>query len=56
MADVDALYLQTQLDAARDFIAKLEAEKCQIAEEHKRVKQVLLRLSVSSQSSAAVVR
>ena len=55
VADVDALYLQTQLDAARDFIAKLEAEKRQIAEEHKRVKQVLLKLSVSSQSSAAVV-
>jgi hypothetical protein len=55
VADVDALYLQTQLDAARDFIAKLEAEKRQIAEEHKRVKQVLLELSVSSQSSAAVV-
>jgi hypothetical protein len=54
-ADVDALYLQTQLDAARDLIVRLEAEKCQIAEEHKRVKQVLLRLSVSSQSSAAVV-
>jgi hypothetical protein len=54
-ADVDALYLQTQLDAARELIAKLEAENCQIAEEHKRVKQVLLRLSVSSQSSAAVV-
>jgi hypothetical protein len=55
VADVDALYLQSQLDAARDFIAKLEAEKRQIAEEHKRVKQVLLGLSVSSQSSAAVV-
>jgi hypothetical protein len=55
VSDVDALYLRTQLNSARDFIAKLEAENSQIAEEHKRMKQVLLRLSVSSQSSAAVV-
>jgi hypothetical protein len=55
MLSSQRLIVQTQLDAARDFIAKLEAEKCQIAEEHRRVKQVLLRLSFSSQSSAAVV-
>jgi hypothetical protein len=50
----DALHLQAQLDVAREMILKLEAEKLQIAEEHKHVKQLLLHLADSSQKSMIV--
>jgi hypothetical protein len=53
VASPEQIHLEAELNEARAVIKQLEAETLRIADEHKRVKGLLLRLSVSSAHSAA---
>jgi hypothetical protein len=55
VASPEQIRLEAELNEARAVIKQLEAETLRIADEHKRVKGLLLRQSVSSAHSAAAV-
>jgi hypothetical protein len=54
VASSEQVHLEAELNEARAVIMQLEAERLRVADEHKRMKELLLRLSVSSAHSAAV--
>jgi len=54
VASPEQVHLEAELNEARAVIMQLEAETLRIADEHNFLKELLLRLSVSSAHSAAV--
>ena len=54
VASPEQVHLEAELNEARAVIMQLEEENRRIADEHKLLKELLLRLSVSSAHSAAV--
>ena len=55
VASPEQVHLEAELNEARAVIMQLEAETLRIADEHNFLKELLLRQSVSSANSAAVV-